>query len=226
MRPWKIRIRNGIGANVAKRAARDPRPGAAVSASGNDASVHGPPSPRSTWSRSLHAMDPDSHDGGMTQQKIGRKLRLNQSQFSSREQPIVRTRGLLGDLLAIAPLDARVILPGQQRTVKGGLSLRWQLVWLVVAGVIPLLVFSLGYQYLSFRREVTTTGQQTLALARSISLLIDEELQLRIAALRTLSSLHCAPAISMGCVSRRKRSWRNSSRAPASCCCGKTASNS
>jgi PAS domain S-box-containing protein len=69
-----------------------------------------------------------------------------------------------------------------------GLSLRWRLILLVVAGVIPLLVFILGYQYVEYLRDVDTTGLRTLALARSMALLVDEELQSRIAALRELAT--------------------------------------
>jgi hypothetical protein len=69
-----------------------------------------------------------------------------------------------------------------------GLSLRWRLILLVVAGVIPLLVFILGYQYVEYLRDVDTTGLRTLALARSMALLVDEELQSRIAALQELAT--------------------------------------
>src|SRR5438445_6088697 len=67
------------------------------------------------------------------------------------------------------------------------LSLRWRLVLLLVAGVVPLLAFSLGQQYLQYRREVAATGRQTLALARSMSLVVEQGLQARIAALQTLT---------------------------------------
>jgi PAS domain S-box-containing protein len=58
---------------------------------------------------------------------------------------------------------------------------------LVVAGMVPLLAFSLGHEYLGYRAEVAATGRQTLALARSMSLLIDQELQSRIAVLQALA---------------------------------------
>ncbi len=74
-----------------------------------------------------------------------------------------------------------------QTRVRRHLSLRWRLVLLVVASVVPLLAFSLGNQYLDYREEVANTGNQTLALARSISLLIEDELQARIATLQTLT---------------------------------------
>src|SRR5712692_5408603 len=72
--------------------------------------------------------------------------------------------------------------------VRHHLSLRWRLVLLVVAGVVPLLVFDLGHQYLQYREAVATTGRQTLALARSTSLLVEQELQARIAALQALTA--------------------------------------
>src|SRR5712692_3691103 len=73
--------------------------------------------------------------------------------------------------------------PGARRR----LSLRWRLGLLVVAAVVPFLVFSLGNQYLQYREEVAATGRQTLALARSMALLVEQALQARIAALQTLT---------------------------------------
>jgi PAS domain S-box-containing protein len=67
------------------------------------------------------------------------------------------------------------------------LSLRWRLTLLVVASVIPLLVFILVFQYVQYLKDVDTTGQRTLALARSISLLVDQELQTRVSALEALA---------------------------------------
>src|SRR5216683_5266432 len=74
-----------------------------------------------------------------------------------------------------------------QTRVRHRLSLRWRLVLLVVALVVPLLAFSLGHQYLQYREAVATTGHQTLALARSMSLVVEQELQARIAALQALT---------------------------------------
>jgi PAS domain S-box-containing protein len=59
---------------------------------------------------------------------------------------------------------------------------------LVIVAVVPLLVFLLGYQYVEYRGEVAATGEQTLALARSMSLLVEETLQARIDALQVLST--------------------------------------
>src|SRR5216684_2425685 len=77
-----------------------------------------------------------------------------------------------------------------QPRVRRHLSLRWRLVLLVVASVVPLLAFSLGNQYLEYREEVANTGYQTLALARSMSLVVEDELQARIAALQALAVSH------------------------------------
>jgi PAS domain S-box-containing protein len=71
---------------------------------------------------------------------------------------------------------------------RNGVSLRCRLVLLVLASVVPLFVFSLGHQYLEYRRDIAATGPRTLTLARSLSLLVEEELQLRIAALETLAT--------------------------------------
>jgi PAS domain S-box-containing protein len=70
---------------------------------------------------------------------------------------------------------------------RHGLSLRWRLILLFVAGVLPLFAFILGYQYVQYLKDVNTTGLQTLALARSMSLLVDEQLQSRISVLQSLA---------------------------------------
>jgi PAS domain S-box-containing protein len=80
-----------------------------------------------------------------------------------------------------------VPLEGSAASASRGLSLRLRLVLLVLADVIPLLLFILGYQYVEYLRDVHTTGQRTLELARSMSLLVDAELQVRIAALQALA---------------------------------------
>src|SRR5437867_2074268 len=89
--------------------------------------------------------------------------------------------------MSTASSDPLVGLSAPQARWRGGLSLRWRLVLLVVAGVIPLLAFSLGHQYLQYREEVAATGRQTLALARSMSLVVEQEMQARIAALQALT---------------------------------------
>ncbi len=58
---------------------------------------------------------------------------------------------------------------------------------LVFAGVLPLLAFSLGSQYLQYRRSVAATGQQALELARSLCFAMDEELEIRVVALQVLT---------------------------------------
>jgi hypothetical protein len=69
----------------------------------------------------------------------------------------------------------------------GRLSLRTRLLLLAVASMVPLLAFSLGIQYLQYRDAVAATGQQTLELARSMSLVVDHELRARIVALQVLA---------------------------------------
>jgi signal transduction histidine kinase/ActR/RegA family two-component response regulator len=61
------------------------------------------------------------------------------------------------------------------------------LLLLVVASVMPLLAFSLGSQYLQYRQAVASTGQQTLALARSMTQVVEQELQSRMVALQVLA---------------------------------------
>jgi PAS domain S-box-containing protein len=70
---------------------------------------------------------------------------------------------------------------------RSGLSLRGWLIFLVLASILPLLIFILGFEYLDYRNEVAATGQQTLALARSMALLVDEELQGRVEGLQALT---------------------------------------
>jgi signal transduction histidine kinase len=53
--------------------------------------------------------------------------------------------------------------------------------------MVPLLGLSLGSQYLQYRDAVAATGQQTLELARSMSLVVDQELRARIVALQVLA---------------------------------------
>ena len=89
--------------------------------------------------------------------------------------------------MSAASSDHLAALSAPQTRVRYHLSLRWRLVLLVVASVVPLLAFSLGNQYLQYREEVANTGNQTLALARSMSLVVEDELQARIAALQALA---------------------------------------
>jgi signal transduction histidine kinase len=68
-----------------------------------------------------------------------------------------------------------------------GLSLRWRLLLLVLTSIVPLLVFALAYQYKQFRNDVETTGRQNLALARSLALQVENQLQADIDALGVLA---------------------------------------
>ena len=70
---------------------------------------------------------------------------------------------------------------------RRGLSLRGRLVLLVIGSIVPLMAFILGFQYVEYRKDVASTGRQTLTLARSMAMLVDEELQTRIAVLQALA---------------------------------------
>ena len=59
---------------------------------------------------------------------------------------------------------------------------------LALVGVIPLLIFDFGNQYLAYRSDVAATGTRTLALARMMSQLVEGELSGRILALQTLAN--------------------------------------
>jgi signal transduction histidine kinase len=67
------------------------------------------------------------------------------------------------------------------------LSLRVRLLLLVIASVVPLLGFGVGGQYLQYREAVTATGAQLLDLVRSMSLVVEQELQARMVALEVLA---------------------------------------
>ena len=93
----------------------------------------------------------------------------------------------------VGPMFAALL--GPRRAVSSlrglgrrGLSLRGRLVLLVLASIVPLLAFILGYEYVNYLNDVAVTGQQTLALARSMSQVIEQELQSYVAALRALTS--------------------------------------
>jgi PAS domain S-box-containing protein len=92
-----------------------------------------------------------------------------------------------GRLTSAAPSDHLSGMPALQAPVRRGLTLRWRLVLLVVAGIVPLVAFSFAHQYLEYRDKVATTGRQTLELARSMSLLVERELQSCVATLQALS---------------------------------------
>jgi len=74
------------------------------------------------------------------------------------------------------------------RRFRRGISLRGRLMLLVLVGIVPLLIFNFGYQYIEYRSDVAATGTRTLALARTMSQLIEGELNARVLALQTLAS--------------------------------------
>jgi signal transduction histidine kinase/ActR/RegA family two-component response regulator len=84
--------------------------------------------------------------------------------------------------------------PAALRRARGP-SLRMRLVLLVCASVLPLLAFTLGDQYLEYRAERRAVGERALQLARSLSLLIENELHANIVALQLLAH---APALLAG----------------------------
>jgi PAS domain S-box-containing protein len=71
---------------------------------------------------------------------------------------------------------------------RRGLSLRWRLMLLVLAAVVPLLVFTAGHQYSEYVDDIAATGTRTMTLAHSMAALVEEELQARVASLETLAS--------------------------------------
>jgi PAS domain S-box-containing protein len=83
---------------------------------------------------------------------------------------------------------ARPAASGKRSSAVRDMSLRWRLILLVVASIVPLVVFALGNQYLEYRQDIGATGPRTLKLAQGVSLLIEGELQRRIAALETLAT--------------------------------------
>jgi PAS domain S-box-containing protein len=61
------------------------------------------------------------------------------------------------------------------------------LLLLVVVSVLPLFAFGLGHQYFEYRDDVAATGRETLARARSLSLLVEQRLQTYVDALGVIS---------------------------------------
>ncbi|HEV8678540.1 MAG TPA: PAS-domain containing protein, partial [Stellaceae bacterium] len=66
--------------------------------------------------------------------------------------------------------------------------MRYRLVLLVVVSVLPLLGFNLWRQYSEYRGGIAASGERTLALARSMALLVDAELHAPIATLEALAT--------------------------------------
>src|SRR5580658_6237710 len=85
-------------------------------------------------------------------------------------------------------LDPRRALRTSLSAGRRETSLRYRLVLLVIACTVPLLAFILAYQYVTYRQNVAAIGRQTLALARSMSQVIEQELQSEIVALQVLTT--------------------------------------
>jgi hypothetical protein len=75
---------------------------------------------------------------------------------------------------------------GAQRR-DGRFSLRARLMMLVIASVVPLVLFTLVRGYLDYRDDVAGAGRKTLELARSMALSVEKQQQARIAALQVLA---------------------------------------
>jgi hypothetical protein len=67
------------------------------------------------------------------------------------------------------------------------LSLRAHLILLVVASVLPLLAFSLSYQYIDYRATRAAAGQRALEAARGTAADVEREVQIRLSALHVLA---------------------------------------
>ena len=67
------------------------------------------------------------------------------------------------------------------------LSLRARLLLVVVASLVPLIVFTLGRRYADYQDSIAASGQHTLELTRVATLAVESELQARIAALQALA---------------------------------------
>src|SRR6266852_9757341 len=74
-------------------------------------------------------------------------------------------------------------LPGR----RFALSLRSRLIVLVTLSVVPLLLFSLANEYLTYREHRANAGQRSLDLARSMALSVTQELRAEVAAMQTLA---------------------------------------
>ena len=73
-------------------------------------------------------------------------------------------------------------IPGWRR-----LSLRARLVLLVVASLIPLILFTLGRRFADYHDSIAASSQQTLEFTRVVTLAVENELQGRVAALQVLA---------------------------------------
>ena len=79
--------------------------------------------------------------------------------------------------------DRTSSLPGRRLA----LSLRSRLIVLVTLSVVPLLLFSLANEYLTYREHRANAGQRSLDLARSMALSVTQELRAEVAAMQTLA---------------------------------------
>jgi signal transduction histidine kinase/CheY-like chemotaxis protein len=88
------------------------------------------------------------------------------------------------------PRSMESVIPDQATRAQlrnGRLSLRARLMMLVVASVVPMVVFTLARGYLDYQDDVASAGRKTLELARSLALSVEKQQQARIAALQVLA---------------------------------------
>ncbi|MBI3512803.1 MAG: hypothetical protein HY060_01855 [Proteobacteria bacterium] len=58
----------------------------------------------------------------------------------------------------------------------------------MLASAVPLIAFTVARRYVDYDEAVASTGQRTLALARSMALVVEKELEARITALQVLAA--------------------------------------
>jgi len=90
--------------------------------------------------------------------------------------------------MSAAPSAPSAGVPGPKAPLARGVSLRWRLMLLVVAAIVPLLIFNLAYQYSEYREDVAATSTRSEVLARNMAALVEDALRVRIASLETLAS--------------------------------------
>ncbi len=85
--------------------------------------------------------------------------------------------------------DAPAVTDSLERQARGArrLSLRARLGLLVVASIVPLTAFVLARVYLNYQHAVEDSGEKTLELARGLSIMVEKDLQARIAVLQVLA---------------------------------------
>ena len=78
-------------------------------------------------------------------------------------------------------------MPERPGRIARRLSLRARLVLLVIVSIVPLTAFTLARLYFDYQEAVTSSGEKSLELARSLSAAVGKDLQARIAVLQVLA---------------------------------------